>query len=93
MLKKTTIYLSESDLEILKQVSFINQTSMTEIIRQGIQKLCESFSAKELEVFNALGAIKEDMKKSGRTVASVNKAVLKGQREVRRGRKKGGHRY
>ena len=59
MLKKTTIYLSGADLEILKQLSFLNNTSMTEVIRQGIQNLCESMSSAEWKAMEALDNIRK----------------------------------
>ena len=49
MLKKTTVYLEESEIEVLKRLSFVHNTSMTEMIRKGIQHLRESVSDDEMK--------------------------------------------
>ena len=51
MLKKTTIYLEEAELEKLKALSFVLNTSMTDLIRKGVQGLYETIP---LEQRNAL---------------------------------------
>ncbi|OGQ33389.1 MAG: hypothetical protein A3F16_07400 [Deltaproteobacteria bacterium RIFCSPHIGHO2_12_FULL_43_9] len=89
MLKKTTIYLSGADLEILKQLSFLNNTSMTEVIRQGIQNLCESMSSAEWKAMEALDNIRKDIKNSGRSSKEIRLSALKAQKEVRGGKKTG----
>ena len=37
MLKKTTIYLEESDIDRLKVLSLLTKSSMTDLIRKGIE--------------------------------------------------------
>jgi Arc/MetJ-type ribon-helix-helix transcriptional regulator len=87
MLKRTTVYLEETEVETLKKISFIQSVSMAELIRRGIQELCKTFSKEQREAISVLGEIKEDAKKAGITSKSAMNAALKAQKEARRGRK------
>lgn len=58
MLKKTTIYLEEAEVQKLKALSFVMGTSMTDLIRKGIQSLYESMPKDQKEALNSLAATK-----------------------------------
>jgi hypothetical protein len=87
MLKRTTVYLEESEVEILRKISFIQSVSMAELIRRGVQKLCKSFSQEQKEALSALSEIKEGAKKSRIKPKSAMTAALTAQKEARRERK------
>ncbi len=38
MLKRTTVYLEENEVETLRKISFIQNVSMAELIRRGRKK-------------------------------------------------------
>ena len=86
MLKRTTVYLEDSEVETLKKISFIQSVSMAELIRRGVQELCKSFSKDQKEALNALAEIKAEAKVTSKTAM---KAALQTQKEVRRERKTG----
>jgi|GEM_PF-5017945 hypothetical protein len=88
MLRKTTIYLEESEIETLKRLSFIQNTSMTDLIRKGIQHLYQSFSKDETKALEALGEIRMASEKKGLSANKIMTDVLAAQKEVRRERKK-----
>jgi len=87
MLKRTTVYLEESEVDTLKKISFIQSVSMAELIRRGIQELCKSFSKEQREALATLAEIKSDAKKAGVTSNAAMNAALKTQKEARRERK------
>ena len=86
MLKRTTVYLEENEVETLKKISFIQSVSMAELIRRGVQELCKSFSKDQKEALATLAEIKADAKVTSKTAM---KSTLKIQKEVRRERKTG----
>lgn len=88
MLKKTTVYLEESEISVLKKISFIQNKTMANLIREGVQHVVNSFSEEELKALNALDQISDDLKARGVTDKKTNEKAIKAQREVRRGRKK-----
>jgi hypothetical protein len=88
MLRKTTIYLEESEIETLKRLSFIQNTSMTDLIRKGIQHLYQSFSKDEMKALETLGEIRMASEKKGLSANKIMTDVLVAQKEVRRERKK-----
>ena len=87
MLKRTTVYLEESEVDTLKKISFIQSVSMAELIRRGIQELCKSFSKEQKEALATLTEIKSGAIKAGVTSKSAMAAALKAQKEARRERK------
>ncbi len=87
MLKRTTVYLEETEVETLKKISFIQSVSMAELIRRGVQELCKTFSAEQKEALSILAEIKDDAKKSGITSKIAMSAAVKAQKETRRERK------
>jgi len=89
MLKRTTVYLEESEVETLKRISFIQSVSMAELIRRGVQELCQHFSSEQKDALSALADIKAEAKKLGVNSKTAMKTALKDQKEVRRERKTG----
>jgi hypothetical protein len=87
MLKRTTVYLEESEVETLKKISFIQSVSMAELIRRGVQELCKSFSQEQRDALSALAEIKADVKFAAITPKAAMNAALKAQKEARRERK------
>ena len=65
MLKKTTIYLEESDIERLKMLSLLTKNSMTDLIRKGIEVYYTTLSDTEKAALKALEKISLPSKKSG----------------------------
>lgn len=86
MLKRTTVYLEDTEVETLKRISFIQSVSMAELIRRGVQELCKTFSKEQKDALATLAEIKADAKVTSK--ASMT-AALKTQKEVRRERKTG----
>jgi hypothetical protein len=86
MLKRTTVYLEDTEVETLKRISFIQSVSMAELIRRGVQELCKTFSKEQKDALATLAEIKADAKVTSK--AAMN-AALKTQKEVRRERKTG----
>ncbi len=58
MLKKTTIYLEETELEKLKALSFVMNTSMTDLIRKGVQGLYDSISTEQRNALKNIASTK-----------------------------------
>ena len=58
MLKKTTIYLEEAELEKLKALSFVLNTSMTDLIRKGVQGLYETIPIEQRNALKNLASAK-----------------------------------
>lgn len=88
MLKRTTVYLEESEVETLRHISFIQNRSMADLIRQGVQDLCQSFSHEQKEALSALAEISKRAKKSNLSERQIADIAVTAQREVRRERKK-----
>jgi hypothetical protein len=86
MLKRTTVYLEDTEVQTLKRISFIQSVSMAELIRRGVQELCKTFSKEQKDALATLAEIKADAKVTPK--AAMN-AALKTQKEVRRERKTG----
>ena len=89
MLKRTTVYLEASEVETLKKISFIQSVSMAELIRQGVQEVCKTFSKEQKEAFSILGDIQAEAKKAGLTSRAAMSTATKDQKEARRARKTG----
>jgi hypothetical protein len=88
MLKRTTIYLEESEVETLRQISFIQNRSMADLIRQGVQELCQTFSHEQKDALSALAKISKQAQKNGLSEKQIADLAVTTQREVRRERKK-----
>ena len=87
MLKRTTVYLEEAEVETLKKLSFMQSVSMAELIRRGIQELCKSFSQEQKDALSVLAEIKAEAKDAAITPKAAMNAALKAQKEARRERK------
>ncbi len=88
MLKKTTIYLEDTEIETLKRISFMQNTSMTDLIRKGVQQVCDSISKDEIKALEAIVELRAATKKKGMTSKQIMTEALAAQKEVRRERKK-----
>ncbi|MFH1223495.1 MAG: ribbon-helix-helix protein, CopG family [Pseudomonadota bacterium] len=87
-MKKTTIYLEDSELELLKQKAFMLKTSVAEIIRKSIKALCSSPTSEEEKAMKLLTKIRGSVNTDER----VNKEIIDIQRELRNERKGKGRR-
>ena len=58
MLKKTTIYLDDEDLDKLKVLSFALNTSMTDLIRKGVRDLYDSLPLEQRNALKNLVSVK-----------------------------------
>ena len=90
MLKRTTVYLEESEVETLKKISFIQSVSMAELIRRGVQEMCQTFSHEQKDALSILAEIKSDAKRAGLKAKNAMNNTLEIQKDARRERKKSG---
>ncbi|MDO9184110.1 MAG: hypothetical protein Q7U04_16980 [Bacteriovorax sp.] len=77
MLKKTTIYLEEEELQKLKALSFILNTSMTDLIRKGIQALYDSMPKEQTNALKNLSSVKSDFDQNKTKKATTPKSSNK----------------
>lgn len=54
MLKKTTIYLEEQDIKKLKALAVLLGSSMTDMIRQGVDRLIESLPSEQKSLLKTM---------------------------------------
>ena len=88
MLKKTTIYLEEVELNNLKALSLLQNKPVAELIRLGVKKVYESASREEMKFLETLSSIRKNTKKKGYSSKQIVNMTTKAQREVRGERKK-----
>ena len=88
MLKKTTIYIEENELNTLKSLSLIQNKSMTELIRLGVQKVFQSVSREEKKALEMLTKIRQNTREQGYSGKKIMTLAIRAQREVRNERKK-----
>ena len=88
MLKKTTIYIEETELNTLKSLSLIQNKPMAELIRLGVQKICQSVSHEEKKALKMLAKIRRNTKKQGYSGKKIMTLAVRAQRELRNERKK-----
>ena len=88
MLRKTTIYIEEGELDTLKTLSLIQNKSVAELIRFGVQKVCKSISQEEMKALDVLTKIRQNTKRKGYSSKAIMNMAVKAQREVRSERKK-----
>ena len=88
MRKKTTIYIDKSELDALKTLSIVQNTSVTELIRLGVRQVCDSASQEEMKVMKMLSTIKKNRLNKGCSSQGIMNLAVKAQREVRNERKK-----
>ena len=85
MLRKTTVYLSEEDLALLRKKATVQHVTVAAAIRMSIQEACQPKSKEERKLWASLDRIwakTADLSPS-KLESYVNKAV----KEVRGGRK------
>ena len=94
MLRKTTVYIEEGELDTLKVLSLVKNKSVAELIRVGVQQVCGSISREEMKALNVLTKIRKNTKKKGYSSKEIMNMALKAQKEVRSEyKKKKTHRY
>ena len=88
MMRKTTIYIDENELNALKALSIAQNKSVTELIRLGVKKVCKSASREEMKIMEILDKIRKNSKRRGYSGKEVMRLAVKAQREVRNEHKK-----
>lgn len=88
MLKKTTIYIEEGELDTLKALSLIKNKSVAELIRFGVKKVCKSASHEERKVLKILSGIRQNTRKKAYSSKRIMSLAIKAQKEIRDERKK-----
>lgn len=85
MLRKTTVYLSDEDISLLRKKATIRHVTVAEAIRMSIQEACQPKTKEEKVIWNSLDQLwaKMDAVPAGKIEAAVNRAV----KEVRGGKK------
>jgi hypothetical protein len=83
-MKKTTIYLEDKELEMLKQKAFMLKTSVAELIRKSIKALCSLSTTEEEKAMKILSKIRNSVDADEK----MNKEVINIQREIRNEKKK-----
>ncbi len=72
----------------LPPAPFIQSVSMAELIRRGVQEMCQTFSHEQKDALSILAEVKSDAKKAGLTAKAAMGNALKIQKNVRRELKK-----
>ncbi len=85
MLRKTTVYLSEEDISLLRKKATAKHVTVAEAIRLSIQEACQPKNKEEKELWSSLDRIWA--KTGGISEAKVGTAVDRAVKEVRGGRK------
>lgn len=85
MLKKTTVYLNDADLVLLRKRAAVQHVTVAEAIRLSIQESCQPKTKEEREIWDTLDRIWA--KTAAVSPARVESAVDRAVREVRGGRK------
>ncbi len=85
MLRKTTVYLSDEDVTLLRKKAATRHITVAEAIRMSIQEACQPKNKEERALWNSLDQLWAKMESipSSKVEAAVNKAV----KEVRSGKK------
>lgn len=81
MLKKTTVYLSEGDLQLLQKKAAIQHVTVAEAIRMSIQSACKPSNKEEKLLWDSLDKIWA--KTSALEAKKINSAVDQAVKEVR----------
>jgi hypothetical protein len=84
MLKKTTVYLSDKDLVLLRKKATVQHVSVAEVIRLSIQEACQPKTKEEQDLWNSLDRI---WTKTGvLEPKAIESAVNRATKEVRGGK-------
>jgi len=59
-MKKTTVYIDEKDLEMLKVNAFLLKCSISELIRKGIKKICMTDNPEIKKAMQSLNEIRQN---------------------------------
>jgi hypothetical protein len=86
MLKKTTVYLSEMDLVLLRKKATVQHVTVAEAIRMSIQEACQPKTKEEEKLWDSLDRIWA--KTSGMSASRIESFVDQAVKEVRGGGKK-----
>lgn len=84
-MRKTTIYLEDQELEILKQKAFLLNTSIADIIRKSIKTICMPSNSEEEKAMKALTKIRS--KTANVTTNALEEEIIKIQRDIRNEKK------
>ncbi len=88
MLKKTTVYLSDSDVTLLRKKAAVRHVTVAEAIRMSIQEACQPKTKEEKAIWDSLDQIwtKMDAISPSKVESAVNKAVkeVRGSKKTRR---------
>jgi hypothetical protein len=85
MLKKTTVYLTDSDIALLRKKATLRNITVAEAIRMSIQEACQPKTKEEKAVWDSLDQI---WAKTGSIPTSKIEAVVgRAVKEVRGGKK------
>ena len=85
MLKKTTVYLTDDDLALLRKRATIPHVTVAEAIRQSIQETCRPKNKEKQDLWDSIDKLWA--KTGALSPARIDSAVDKAVKEVRRGRK------
>jgi hypothetical protein len=85
MLRKTTVYLSDQDLVLLRKKATTQHVTIAEAIRLSIKEACRPKTKEEKKLWDALDQVWA--KTSGIDSTEIESAVDKAVKEVRRGKK------
>lgn len=83
-MKKTTVYLSDQDLSLLRKKAAVLNKSVADVIRRSIQKACQPESKEEAGLWESLDRIW--IKTSKLAPEKIESAVHKAVSEARRAR-------
>lgn len=85
MLKKTTVYLSEDDMRLLRKKAAVRHVTVAEAIRMSIQEACKPKTKDEQVIWDSLDRIwaKNESLEADRVETAVDRAI----KEVRGGKK------
>lgn len=85
MLKKTTVYLSEDDMRLLRKKAAVKHVTVAEALRMSIQEACKPSTKDEKTIWDSLDRIwaKNESLNAGSVESTVDRAV----KEVRSGKK------
>jgi len=85
MLKKTTVYLSEEDISLLRKKAAVQHVTVAEAIRISIKEACRPKTNEEKQIWDSLDSIWA--KTSSISATKIESAVNKAVKEVRSGKK------
>jgi hypothetical protein len=80
MIKRTTIYLDDTELERVKMLSFIYGSSMVDTIRRGINQLYDTLPKEKQEALKILASAKSDFSEGKHKKSTSPKALKKGKK-------------